>query len=79
MENTTQFPQPKTYGPLGSLPILDKDKPLQSFMKLARELGPVFNFNFLVASLHSYPVLTSLKKFVMKQGLIRKLDLPYKK
>ena len=46
MENTTQFPQPKTYGPLGSLPIIDKDKPLQSFMKLARELGPVFQFQF---------------------------------
>lgn len=46
MENTTQFPQPKTYGPLGSLPIIDKDKPLQSFMKLARELGPIFQFQF---------------------------------
>ncbi|MGG4266581.1 bifunctional cytochrome P450/NADPH--P450 reductase [Peribacillus simplex] len=46
MENTTQFPQPKSYGPLGSLPIIDKDKPLQSYMKLARELGPVFQFQF---------------------------------
>ncbi|MBK5481486.1 cytochrome P450 [Peribacillus sp. TH16] len=46
MTNITQFPQPKTYGPLGSLPVIDKDKPLQSFMKLARELGPVFQFQF---------------------------------
>ncbi|KIL51053.1 bifunctional cytochrome P450/NADPH--P450 reductase [Jeotgalibacillus campisalis] len=46
MTNTNQFPQPKTYGPLGSLPVIDKDKPLQSFGKLARELGPIFQFQF---------------------------------
>jgi len=46
MTNSNQLPQPKTYGPLGSLPVIDKDKPLQSYMKLARELGPIFQFQF---------------------------------
>ncbi|KWW21813.1 NADPH--cytochrome reductase [Peribacillus simplex] len=46
MTKTTQIPQPKTYGPLGSLPVIDKDKPLQSYMKLARELGPIFQFQY---------------------------------
>ncbi|WP_044339845.1 bifunctional cytochrome P450/NADPH--P450 reductase [Rossellomorea aquimaris] len=46
MTNLNQLPQPKTYGPLGSLPVIDKDKPLQSYMKLARELGPIFQFQF---------------------------------
>ncbi|WP_299744594.1 bifunctional cytochrome P450/NADPH--P450 reductase [Rossellomorea sp. y25] len=46
MTKSNQLPQPKTYGPLGSLPVIDKDKPLQSYMKLARELGPIFQFQF---------------------------------
>ncbi|MGE7602674.1 bifunctional cytochrome P450/NADPH--P450 reductase [Peribacillus sp. NPDC097675] len=46
METKNQIPQPKTYGPLGSLPIIDKDKSIQSFMKLSRELGPIFQFQF---------------------------------
>ncbi|MGG1631716.1 bifunctional cytochrome P450/NADPH--P450 reductase [Rossellomorea sp. NRS-1567] len=46
MTNSNQLPQPKTYGPLGSLPVINKDKPLQSYMKLARELGPIFQFQF---------------------------------
>ncbi|MGA9290473.1 MAG: cytochrome P450, partial [Anaerobacillus sp.] len=40
------FPQPRTYGPLGSLPLIDKEKPIQSFMKLAKEFGPIFQFQF---------------------------------
>ncbi|WP_377890463.1 bifunctional cytochrome P450/NADPH--P450 reductase [Alkalihalobacillus sp. R86527] len=40
------IPQPKTYGPLGSLPLIDKEKPVQSYMKLAKELGPIFQFQF---------------------------------
>ncbi|MFE4569601.1 bifunctional cytochrome P450/NADPH--P450 reductase [Paenibacillus chitinolyticus] len=36
------IPQPKTYGPLGNLPLIDKESPLQSMMKLADELGPIF-------------------------------------
>ncbi|MBN8192847.1 cytochrome P450 [Bacillus sp. NTK074B] len=46
MTQQTQYPQPKTYGPLGSLPVIDKEKPLQSFMKLARVLGPIYQFQF---------------------------------
>ncbi|ANU15289.1 NADPH-P450 reductase 1 [Planococcus halocryophilus Or1] len=40
------LPQPKTYGPLGNLPLIDKEKPVQSFMKQARELGPIYQFHF---------------------------------
>ncbi|MDZ5712727.1 bifunctional cytochrome P450/NADPH--P450 reductase [Jeotgalibacillus haloalkalitolerans] len=40
------LPQPKTYGPLGNLPVIDKEKPVQSFMKHARELGPIYQFHF---------------------------------
>ncbi|MGX1194569.1 bifunctional cytochrome P450/NADPH--P450 reductase [Metabacillus sp. SLBN-84] len=46
MTNSAQLPQPKTYGPLGSLPVINKEKPLQSYMKLAKELGPIFQFQF---------------------------------
>ncbi|WP_091171031.1 bifunctional cytochrome P450/NADPH--P450 reductase [Paenibacillus sp. 1_12] len=37
-----QIPQPKTYGPLGNLPLIDKVKPVQSMIKLAEEFGPIF-------------------------------------
>ena len=40
------LPQPKSYGPLGNLPLIDKEKPVQSFMKQARELGPIYQFHF---------------------------------
>ncbi|WP_034762320.1 bifunctional cytochrome P450/NADPH--P450 reductase [Rossellomorea vietnamensis] len=46
MTQQSQYPQPKTYGPLGNLPVIDKEKPLQSFMKLSRELGPIYQFQF---------------------------------
>lgn len=46
MMNTKQLPQPKSYGPLGNLPLIDKEKPVQSFMKLAREFGPIYQFQF---------------------------------
>ncbi len=42
MEKTTTIPQPKTYGPLGNIPLVDKDKPVLSFMELAEEYGPIF-------------------------------------
>ncbi|MFD7522943.1 bifunctional cytochrome P450/NADPH--P450 reductase [Paenibacillus chitinolyticus] len=35
-------PQPKTYGPLGNLPQVDKEAPILSMMKLAEELGPIY-------------------------------------
>ncbi|MFP3325698.1 hypothetical protein R0K05_21820, partial [Planococcus sp. SIMBA_160] len=37
---------PKSYGPLGKLPLIDKEKPVQSFMKQARELGPIYQVHF---------------------------------
>ncbi|MDA1477357.1 bifunctional cytochrome P450/NADPH--P450 reductase [Bacillus changyiensis] len=37
---------PKTYGPLGNLPLLDKGKPTQSLWKIAAEMGPIFQFKF---------------------------------
>ncbi|MDE4084431.1 bifunctional cytochrome P450/NADPH--P450 reductase [Planococcus maritimus] len=40
------LPQPKSYGPLGNLPLINKEKPVQSFMQQARELGPIYQFHF---------------------------------
>ncbi|RAL21949.1 bifunctional cytochrome P450/NADPH--P450 reductase [Thermoflavimicrobium daqui] len=44
MENFMTIPQPKTYGVLGNLPLIDKDSPTLSFCKLADEIGPIFRF-----------------------------------
>lgn len=44
---TMMIPQPKTYGPLGNLPLIDKEKPTQSLGKLAEEYGPIFRFTAL--------------------------------
>ncbi|MEW4369676.1 bifunctional cytochrome P450/NADPH--P450 reductase [Paenibacillus kandeliae] len=41
MSKEATIPQPKTYGPLGNLPHLDSEKPLQSVMKLLGEYGSV--------------------------------------
>ncbi|ERN53923.1 bifunctional cytochrome P450/NADPH--P450 reductase [Alkalihalophilus marmarensis] len=46
MKQIEELPQPKSYGPLGNLPVIDKEKPVQSFMKHARELGPIYRFQF---------------------------------
>ncbi|OAB26832.1 NADPH--cytochrome reductase [Paenibacillus macquariensis subsp. defensor] len=44
MENNkeSEIPQPKTYGPLGNLPLINIDEPIQSLTKLSYELGPIF-------------------------------------
>ncbi|GAE07479.1 NADPH-P450 reductase 1 [Paenibacillus sp. JCM 10914] len=39
-------PQPKTFGPLGNLPLMDTDAPVQSLVKVASEIGPIFQFQF---------------------------------
>ena len=44
MKETNAIPQPKTFGPLGNLPLVDKDKPILSLVKLAEEYGPIFRF-----------------------------------
>ncbi|WP_053363135.1 cytochrome P450 [Bacillus sp. FJAT-27251] len=46
MENLKMMPQPKKYGPLGNVPLLDKEAPTLSFCKFARELGPIYRFEF---------------------------------
>lgn len=54
MENTVGYatiPQPKTFGPLGNLPLIDKDAPTQSFCKIAEELGPIYRFQAFSFSL----------------------------
>ncbi len=42
MREVGYIPQPKTYGPLGNLPLIDKDKPTLSLCKLAEEFGPIY-------------------------------------
>lgn len=41
----TNIPQPKTFGPLGNLPLIDLEEPLQSMVKLADEYGPIFRLD----------------------------------
>lgn len=38
------IPQPKLYGPLKNIPLIVKDEPSQSFLRLANELGDIFKF-----------------------------------
>ncbi|MDQ0656654.1 bifunctional cytochrome P450/NADPH--P450 reductase [Paenibacillus sp. W2I17] len=42
MSDTTYIPQPKMYGPLGNLPLIDKDKPTLSLGVLAEQHGPIY-------------------------------------
>ncbi|MGG3471488.1 cytochrome P450 [Neobacillus pocheonensis] len=51
MEEYLPIPQPKTFGPLGNLPLIDKDAPTQSFCKIAEELGPIYRFQAFSLSL----------------------------
>ncbi|MEK4754077.1 cytochrome P450 [Priestia sp. FSL R5-0597] len=39
-----EMPQPKTFGELKNLPLLNTDKPIQTLMKIADELGEIFKF-----------------------------------
>lgn len=39
-------PQPKTFGPLGNLPQLNFEEPVQSLVKLAEEYGPIFRMEY---------------------------------
>ncbi|TLS38663.1 bifunctional cytochrome P450/NADPH--P450 reductase [Pseudalkalibacillus caeni] len=50
MEKFNEIPQPKTYGPLGNLPLVDKDKPILSLMDIAEEQGPIFRIQMPVNS-----------------------------
>lgn len=46
MDKLLHIPQPKTYGPLGNVPLIDKDAPTLSLCKLAEEYGPIFRMEF---------------------------------
>ncbi len=41
----TVIPQPKTFGPLGNLPLVDTKAPVQSLMKLSEQQGPIFRMD----------------------------------
>lgn len=45
MTSTDLIPQPKTYGPLGNLPLIDTHAPVQSLVKLSYEYGPIFRMD----------------------------------
>ncbi|PRX70698.1 cytochrome P450/NADPH-cytochrome P450 reductase [Cohnella sp. SGD-V74] len=54
---TGYVPEPKSYGLLGHLSLIDKEKPTLSMCKLAEELGPIYRlrgpgFSMLVVSGH---------------------------
>lgn len=40
------IPQPKTFGPLGNLPLIDKESPTLSLCRIAEEYGPIFLMEF---------------------------------
>lgn len=42
-----EMPQPKTFGELKNLPLLNTDKPIQTLMKIADELGKSLNLKRL--------------------------------
>nr|WP_263620908.1 cytochrome P450 [Halobacillus litoralis] len=46
VNKTNTIPRPKEYGPLGNLPVLNKEKPIQSFMTMAEQYGSIFQFQF---------------------------------
>ena len=46
MEKTTTIPQPRVRPIVGNAPDLDPKTPVQSMMKLARELGPLYRLTF---------------------------------
>ncbi len=56
MAKNTSIPQSKTYGPLGSIPLLDRDTPSISLSELAREYGPIYRFQHMGG--HSIIIVT---------------------
>ncbi|MFC9708475.1 bifunctional cytochrome P450/NADPH--P450 reductase [Paenibacillus sp. NPDC056933] len=42
MSKAINVPQPKMYGPLGNLPLIDKENPTMSLGKIAEEYGPIY-------------------------------------
>lgn len=46
MKSMKKIPKPKTFGPLGNIPLINREKPIQSLCKLADEYGPIYEFEF---------------------------------
>ena len=46
----TTIPQPKTMGPLGNLPLMEKGSPVQSLIKIAGDYGPIFRLELPTGS-----------------------------
>ncbi|ANE48917.1 NADPH--cytochrome P450 reductase [Paenibacillus swuensis] len=46
LQDSKLIPQPKTFGPLGNLPLVDAEAPVQSIVKLAYEYGPIFKLEY---------------------------------
>ncbi|EOO57801.1 NADPH-cytochrome P450 reductase [Bacillus cereus VD196] len=44
MRKFMPIPQPKTFGPLGNLPLINKNSPTLSMAKIFDEYGPIFRF-----------------------------------
>ncbi|WP_322907097.1 bifunctional cytochrome P450/NADPH--P450 reductase [Paenibacillus campi] len=56
MEKNTSIPQSKTYGPLGSIPLIDRDTPSISLGELAHQYGPIYRFEHMGG--HSVLIVT---------------------
>lgn len=59
MISVEDVPKPKTFGPLGHLPLIDKEQPTLSLCKLAEEYGPIYRleipgYTSLVISGHDW-------------------------
>lgn len=59
LDSVNLIPKPKTYGPLGNLPLINSTEPILSLMKLADEQGPIFRLerpggSVVVVSGHEY-------------------------
>ncbi|PPA83424.1 NADPH--cytochrome reductase [Brevibacillus laterosporus] len=54
ISHSQNIPQPKTFGPLGNLPLINPEMPIQSIMKLANELGPIFRLEYPGGRISTY-------------------------
>ncbi|TQR46209.1 cytochrome P450 [Paenibacillus popilliae] len=46
MRETGLIPEPKSYGPLGHMPLIDGNQPTLSLCKLAEQYGPIYRLRF---------------------------------
>ncbi len=75
MAKNTSIPQTKTFGPLGSIPLLDRDTPTLSLSELAREYGPIYRFQHMGG--HSIIIVTGqelMKELEDEQRFDKSID-----